>query len=248
MLKLPVLEVVRSVAAEKSLVEKTKVWLQKEGEGRDKRIHASDLLRPRKAYWNTQSPEPMTPRMAGNFMVGKVLHAFFHTIMSNKKGDSVVETDVGGTWEPELGISYSNDFEKDGIPYEYKTSRTINEQSVKDLGSYLKQLCIYIAAKKTLKGRLVVLRLMAKDKDKGYGTYPAYRAYEISWTKKLMLEYRKQIIKVRTLLQKALKTNAKKDIAKLELCEDWMCGKANCGHYDKCKPEGRYGTARFDKG
>lgn len=247
MLKLPKHDIVRDEDAEDVLVERTIKWLDKEGKDRDPRIHASDLLRPRKAYWNRQHKEPVTARMAGNFMTGKVLHAFFSTLMNKKKGLDLTDTDVGGTWEPELGISYSNDHEEYGIPYEYKTSRALNEQTTRDLESYRKQLCIYKAAKKVLKGRLVVLRLNAKDKLKGWGTYPQFRAYQSTWTKALMLGYRKQIITIRKLLEKALKTKKPKDIKMLEVCEDWMCGKSNCGHYALCRPEGRYGTSKFDK-
>ena len=247
MLKLPKYELERNEDGEDAIVERARKWLEVEGKDRDPRIHASDLLRPRKAYWNRQHKEPVTPRMVGNFMVGKVLHAFFSTLMNKKKGLSLEETDAGGTWEPELGITFSNDHEEADISYEYKTSRALNEQTKRDLESYLKQLGIYVAAKKRLLGRLVVLRLNAKDKAKGYGTFPQFRAYQMEWTKKDMLGYRKQIVHIRTLLEKALKTKKPKDIKMLEICEDWLCGKSNCGHYLKCKPEGRYGTERFDK-
>lgn len=247
MLTLPKYDLERNEDAEDAIVEKTRAWLEGEGKARDPRIHASDLLRPRKAYWSRQQKEPVTPQMAGNFMVGKVLHAFFSTLMNKKKGLDLTDTDVGGTWEPTLGISYSNDHEEKGIPYEYKTSRALNEQTKGDLSSYMKQLCIYMAAKKVLQGRLVVLRLNAKNKAKGWGTFPQFRAYQATWTKKDMVGYRTQIVHIRTLLETALKSKKPKDIKMLEVCEDWMCGKSNCGHYSKCKPEGRFGTERFDK-
>jgi hypothetical protein len=252
MLKLPKLEIIRNEDAEDALVETTKEWLKGEGKDRDPRIHASDLLDPRKAYWNRQHVEEVTPQMAGNFMVGKVLHAFFSTAMNKKKGMSLVDTDVGGTWDKSLGISFSNDWEKkvrtkdspNGIPYELKTSRALNEQTTRDLSSYLEQLCIYMAAKTSLVGRLVVLRLMGKNKAKGWGTYPQYRAYEIKWTKKDLAAYRSQIITTAKLLAKALKTKKPKI---LPLCREWKCGEGNCGHWAKCKPEGRYGKTKWLK-
>lgn len=245
----------RNEDAEDALVETTKEWLAGEGAERDPRIHASDLLDPRKAYWNRQHKEEVTPRMAGNFLVGKVLHAFFATAMNKKKGLSLKDTDVGGTWDKSLGISFSNDWQKEcstaespnGIPYELKTSRALNEQTIRDLSSYFEQLCIYMAAKMSLVGRLVVLRLMGKDKSKGWGSYPQYRAYQVKWTKKDLASYRKQIVAKAKLLATALKSKKPKDIKKLELCRDWKCGKSNCGHYNLCKPEGRYGTTKFDK-
>lgn len=253
MLTLPKLDIERNEDAEDALVETTKTWLADEGKERDPRIHASDLLDPRKAYWNRQHKEELDARMTGNFFVGKVLHAFFSTAMNKKKGLSLVDTDVGGTWDKSLGISFSNDWEKkikskdspNGIPYELKTSRALNEQTKKDMASYLEQLCIYMAAKLSLVGRLVVLRLMAKDNLKGWGTYPQYRAYEVRWTKKSLNEYREQIKSTVKLLTKALKTKTKKDIKMLPLCREWKCGKGNCGHWDLCKPETRYGTTKW---
>lgn len=255
MLKLPKLDIIRDEDAEDMLVEKAKAWLAKEGEERDPRIHASDLLDPRKAYWNRQSKESLDACMTGNFLVGKVLHAFFQTAMNDGKGLSLTDTDVGGTWDKTLGISFSNDWEKkcktanspNGIPYELKTSRALNEQTNRDLSSYLEQLCIYMAAKKSLLGRLVVLRLMAKNVRKGWGTYPQFRAYDIEWTKKDLEGYRKQIVATVKLLTTALKTKKKKDIQMLPICRTWKCSKSNCQHYDLCKPEGRYGTKEFDK-
>lgn len=244
MLQLPKLEIVRHEDAEDGMVEKTKTWLEHEGKERDPRIHASDLLDPRKAYWNRQKKEPFTKAMAGNFMVGKVLHAFFATLMNKKKGLSLEDTDVGGTFDKELGISYSNDHQEGNIPYEYKTSRALNEQTNRDLASYLEQLCIYMAAKKSLVGRLVVLRLMGKNKEKGYGTYPQYRAYEITWTKKSLADYRNQIKTTAKLLTNALK---KKTPKTLPLCRDWKCGENNCGHWKACQPEGRYGAKKWRK-
>lgn len=245
MLTLPKFEIERDHDAEKAMVKKTIKWLKGESSKRDPRIHASDLLDPRKAYWNRQHEEVMDDRMAGNFMTGKVLHAFFNTLMSGGVGLSIEETDDGGNWDEDLGITFSPDFFKNGIPYELKTSRAIKEQTIRDLSAYLEQLFIYMAGKRSLTGRLLVYRINAADKKKGYGTYPQYRAYEVTWTKKELEGYRKQLKTNRIKLQKALKTNKKKDIQMLPLCRDWKCGRKSCGHFDLCKPEGRYTNKRF---
>jgi hypothetical protein len=254
MLQLPKFEIERLPAAERAMVDKTIAWLQGGNAKRDPRIHASDLLDPRKAYWNRQHKEEIDERMAGNFMTGKVLHAFFNTMMDGKVGLNIEETDDGGTWDEDLGITYSSDYCKpvktktspNGIPYELKTSRAMREQTTKDLGAYLEQLFIYMAGKRSLVGRLLVYRINAEDRKKGYGTYPQYRAYEVSWDAKAMNEYReKQIKNTVKLLSKALKTKKKADIAKLPLCREWKCGKKNCGHFALCKPEGRYTNKRF---
>ncbi len=238
------LAIERNEQAEKALVTKTKVWLEKGNENRDTRIHASDLLDPLKAYWNRQHKEELDDVMVGNFFVGKVLHAFFETALAGKKGTSLAETDVGGTWDKSLGITYANDFQNEAgtIPGELKTSRAMNEQTVKDLSAYCEQLCIYMACKKSLQGRLVVLRLTAKNLKKGYGTYPQYRAYAVSWSKAGLLAYRTSIKATVALLTKALKNKSPKG---LPLCREWKCGKGNCGHWELCKPKGRYGLTKW---
>lgn len=240
----PTLEITRNEKAEECLVDKSRTWLEAGSKDRDPRIHASDLLDPRKAYWNRQHKEELTPRMVGNFFVGKVLHAFFTTAVKGQAGTSLAETDVGGTWDKSLGISYSNDFDSsDGkIPGELKTSRAMNEQTKRDLSAYCEQLCIYMAAKKSLIGRLVVLRLMGKDMEKGYGTYPQYRAYEVTWSGPDLHRYRKTIIATAKKLLQALKT---KKPGTLPLCREWKCGEGNCGHWSLCKPEGRYGVKKW---
>jgi hypothetical protein len=101
-----------------------------------------------------------------------------------------------------------------------------------------------MAAKKSLVGRLIVLRLMAKDVTRGYGTYPQYRAYEITWKKPDLAKYRKQIIVTARQLLQALKA---KRPASLPLCRDWKCGEGNCGHWKLCQPEGRFGVKKWCK-
>jgi hypothetical protein len=85
---------------------------------------------------------------------------------------------------------------------------------------------------------------MGKNKAKGWGTYPQYRAYEITWTKAALKGYREQIVSTVKLLEKALKLKKPK---LLPLCRDWKCGEGNCGHWAKCKPEGRYNTKKWSK-
>jgi hypothetical protein len=104
-----------------------------------------------------------------------------------------------------------------------------------------------MAAKLSLVGRLVVLRLNAKDTKKGWGTYPQYRAYEIRWKPKDLKDYRTQIVATAKSLAKALKSKKPNDIKMLPLCRDWKCGEGNCGHWKLCKPEGRFGNKKWSK-
>lgn len=236
----------RNLKAEAKLVAQTKEWLEKQNGERDKRIHASSLLDPRKSYFDTKYPQPMTNRMVGLFFFGKVLHAFFLSALNGETGTNW-KADVGSVWDETLKICWSNDWEKkvgdQTIPYEFKTSRSKYEQKKKDLANYLEQLLIYMVAQKSTLGRLVVLQSnLPAPRGEGWGTYPQYRAYDVRVSSKDLQAYRRQIIGTRTKLEKALKTNKFKD---LPLCREFKCGPSQCPHWEKCKPEGRYGNKRW---
>lgn len=236
----------RNLKAEAKLVAQTKEWLEKGNKERDPRIHASSLLDPRKSYFDTKFPQPMTNRMVGLFFFGKVLHAFFCSALNGEKGTNW-ESDAGSVWDEELGISWSNDWEKQvgklKIPYEFKTSRSKYEQKLRDLANYLEQLLIYMVAQKSTKGRLIVLQSnLPAPKGEGWGTYPQYRAYDVEVSTKDLASYRTQIIATRKSLQVALKKNKFKE---LPLCRDFKCGPSQCAHWERCKPPGRYGEKRW---
>lgn len=231
----------RNPEAEQELVKKTKEWLERQNEERDPRVHASSLLDPRKSYFDTKYPQPMTNRMVGLFFFGKVLHAFFLSALGGAKGTDW-KADVGSVWDEELGICWSNDWQKkvgkQTIPYEFKTSRSKYEQKQKDLDLYIEQLLIYMVAQKSTKGRLVVLQSnLPAPRGEGWGSYPQYRAYEIEVTQKDLDKYKKQLIDTRKKLESALKTNKFKE---LPLCREFKCGPQQCPHWKRCKPEGRY--------
>lgn len=247
MLKLPTsLTVTRNKKAEEKLVEKTRQWLIKDSSER-KGVHASDLLDPRKAYYDRVNPQPLSNRMVGLFVVGKVLHAFFLSALAGETGTNW-KSDGGSTIDKELGISFSPDWVKSGIPGELKTSRAKYEQTVSDMKLYLEQEMIYQAGLKSKDGRLATLMLsLPAPRGEGFGTYPQYRCYDIQCSKADLAKYRKQIIFFRKLLEKALKTKKRADINKLPLCRDFKCSRSACPHFAICKPEGRYGTRRWDK-
>lgn len=247
MLTLPKsLTVERNKKAEGNLIDKSRIWLEKDSKDRTG-IHASDLLDPRKAYYDKVRPQPLSNRMVGLFFVGKVLHAFFLSALTGETGTNW-KSDGGSTVDKELGFSYSPDWCKDGIPGELKTSRGKYEMSTSNLGLYLEQLMIYMVGKKSEDGRLVVLMLsLPAPRGEGWGTYPQYRAYNVHVSKADLAKYKTQLVATRKLLEKALKTNSRKDISRLPVCRQFKCGKSQCPHYEVCKPEGRFGTKRYDR-
>src|SRR5574341_374313 len=97
MLKLPnSLNIRRAYGAEDKLLEYTKKWLEQEE--RDPRIHVSDLLNPRMAYWKRKAPKELSDRLAVMFLVGKVLHAFVLSAVEGKKGTDW-STDTGQEYD-----------------------------------------------------------------------------------------------------------------------------------------------------
>lgn len=224
---------------EQSLIDKTRAWLVKDSKDR-KGIHASDLLDPRKAYFDKLYPQPLSDRMVGTFFVGKTLHAFFLSALQGKKGTDW-STDSGSNEDKELGITWSADDLTNGIPHEFKTSRSKYEQSTSDLKSYLEQELIYMAASKSLRGRISTLMYnLPAPRGQGWGSFPQFRSYKITVTKEDLKKYRLQIKQTANMLRTALK---KKSFKNLPLCREFKC--MGCPHFERCKPEGRYGKKRF---
>lgn len=240
MLKLPEdVRINRNRAAERTLLDYTHKWLAQEE--RDPRLHVSDLLNPRLAYWKRVKPaKKLSDRLAVMFLVGKVLHAFVLSAVEKQKGTDW-STDTGSEYSEELDIVYSMDAFKNGIPRELKTSRSLYEpRTTTDLQTYLEQLLSYSAAKRTTNGQLWILYLNLKD-DVGR-TAPAFRCYDVDATKAGMRKFVQQMLATKDALADALK---RKDPSALPLCQQFMCGKY-CEWWSVCKPPHRYqyGTNR----
>ena len=100
---------------------------------------------------------------------------------------------------------------------------------------YLEQELCYMVAENSLKGKLWILYLNIKDE---HGrTSPAYRAYDVTVTKKALENYKQQMLETHAKLTAALK---KSKPTGLPLCRTWKCGVKMCKYFETCKPEGRY--------
>lgn len=239
MITLPAsIKIDRVEAGEKFLMEKARAFVDKQGGARatDKRIHASDLLDPRMAYFSKKYPGPVPDRLIPIFLIGRILHSFVICAVEGTELDWAA--DGGEMHSKELDIVFSPDmfYGKPKKVREIKTSRSFYEPTtVKDLALYCEQVLIYLAGTNTTKGDLWVLFLNAKENGK---TSPAFRVYEIRISRSDLRKLQDEIKRTTSLLKQALKTSSP---TKLPLCRKFKCGKKNCEFWDKCKPEGRYG-------
>lgn len=216
----------RSKKMERKVLDKIKAHLGRAPRSQDK-WHVSDLLYPRKSYFQRIDPQPMTDLQALYFTAGRAHHGVLEACLGKwekPKGDRV----DAGEFEKH-GIYYSPDLRMP-YPWEIKTSRM--EYPPKDLKKgfegYLKQLSKYQACMDDERGGLLVFFLGLRD---GYRKLPALHFYTV----KMSAEERKKevahIKKISSALNKAVET--KKHDA-LELCPAWMCG--DCPWAQKCKP------------
>ena len=228
----PSLDLTRDEEAEKALVDLAREWLDKgvRAEG----VHASDLLMPLLAYWRRVDPQPVQDRETGLFLVGKILHAF---VLGSQNGVvDLAVTDEGSVYDEELGLWYSPDKVTNGVPSEFKTNRGYNEpEKIGDLDTYLKQLLVYMATKKSTVGKLWVLYVNLRDEARK--THPQFRVYNVTITEEELKALRLEIKRERDALADAL---AAKDPSRLPLCPAWACHPSQCPHWRLCKPSGRY--------
>ena len=221
----------RNKKSEALLLDKSRKWLEREE--RAEGIHASDILNPRRAFFQKLFPQPLEDRQVTIFLVGKVLHGFVLGTMNDKVDLNI--TDEGSSFSEELGLWYSPDWDKGDIA-EFKTSRAFKEpSSIEDVKTYLEQLLIYMAAKHRLTAELWVLYLNLKDAQRR--TEPGFRAYTVTISPDDLAVVRQRIISTRGALEAALEA---KDPSELELCWEWLCSERMCPFWHKCKPPGRY--------
>lgn len=238
MIQLPEsLRINRNEDGEKFLLDKSRAWVERQSGDRatDGKIHASDLLDPRYAYFSKKFPQPISDRLVPIFLIGRVLHAFIICAVEGTELDWAA--DSGSSTSKELGIVYSPDMNFNGKVREIKTSRAMYEpKTTKDLSMYCEQVLIYMAAENQTKADIWVLFLNAKDAGK---TSPAYRVYEVTISKADLVKLQRSLRQISSDLKSALRRGRADS---LPLCRKFKCGVKNCEYWNKCKPMGRYGV------
>lgn len=231
----------RNYGAEESLLDHSRKWIEKEY--RDPRVHVSDLLDPRMAYWGRVKPRKLSDRLITTFLIGKVLHAIVICAVDGKPLD--MASDEGSVYSKELDIVYSIDKIVKNEAAELKTTRSFYEpKKHKDVALYCEQLLCYMVARNQRRGHLWLKMLNLKDPKTGR-TAPAYRCYTITISEAGLKQYREQMLDAKTAIQQALKKN---DPSDLPLCRSFKCSADDCDWWDDCKPPGRWPRRRPSKG
>lgn len=183
-------------------------WNKKEREG----IHLSDLLTPRRAYFQKLFPKPALPDEILYWLSG-----------------SAIESGLGralgvGHAEPKQfeGVYYTPDFILDSIT-ELKSRRRFlaaegNEET--EYEHYLNQLKGYLAFSKQNKGNLIIISLA--EKIDNWKTKPVLAGYRVEYTDDELAGIRYELLRTKEQLEIALEN---KDFSKLSLCPRWMCYK-----------------------
>lgn len=206
------MELIRSKELEEKLAKLVvDNWVTK-----PRNIALTDVLTPRKAYFQRKFPEPPTLKEVLYFLSGKAI----------EKGLS----DLIGYDHPEArktdGIWYNPDFrineEEIDIPTELKSRRSNlpkEGQELEKLSNYVDQLFGYCTLDNVDKGNLVVFAL-AEKVDDSHKTEPVLAAYEFRCSAEERETYAKLLDDRRIQLEQALESE---DFSKLPYCEEWKC-------------------------
>lgn len=244
-LKLPKnLQVYRSAKKEKEILQR----LRDVVEGFERRIespiHISDILEPRKAYWQRVSPKKFDDDTILYFSLGYAGHEY---LLHQKDEGSKTEGDL--TWSPDAIETVTIPIEEGGPhAHDYKKKVAITEVKIttkrkvattkKDLKKYLEQLVSYMAMEKLERGYLVIWYVAPNGP-------PQIVVFTTQATKQALGRFRKQILDKTVELRTAL---VAMDHTPLELCRKDLCYRSKCQWYDECKPEGRYKEKREETG
>ena len=223
-------------------------------------VHVSDLLQPRKAYWQKLNPLPPTNDEIGYWLAGRAHHYFLVQALTG-----VDDSQEASLIDPETGVHYSPDLVQ--LRGEFKTTRwsTLPETeaaALRTFDGYIPQCRAYAALMRVSEWRLYVFFLVADDKDTGR-KIPTFRVYKLEFTE-AELEQERQDVKLRQ--SALLDAIAARTPEVLPLCPQYACyierrirngepsyvrganngrlpAKARtpiCKYWHLCKPEGRY--------
>jgi CRISPR/Cas system-associated exonuclease Cas4 (RecB family) len=183
-------------------------------------LHVSDLIYPRKAYFNRVNPKPPSEKDLLYWSAGKAHHELLETLYKERLAkEQAVE------WENIHG--HYDLLAKNGEVIEFKTTRTQTEYTIDNLPEgYLTQLKYYLAMQEKLKGKIIVFYLGIRESNH---YVPKLVTYGVSLTREEVKEIRAEMLARKKGLMNAL---ALLNPSLLPECPSWMC--QNCKYVDFC--------------
>lgn len=226
-LKLPTkVKLTRSLSRERAIVAKLRANVEAFERKIEDPIHVSDLLEPRKGYWQRVLPKPFSDSAIMYFSMGYMGHEF---LLGKKDSGSRTEGDL--TWSPDGPTDDMLIPVPDTIVVEVKitTKRTV-ATTKSELHKFLLQTVAYMAKEGKNKAEIWVWYLGAPGN-------PKIVVFNVELPDKSLDTYSKRLQKGTKELRMAL---TKKDHTLLPLCTKDFCYRSKCEWYDDCKPEGRW--------
>lgn len=223
----------RDIEKERWVYDRVKAWLNRHPRNG---IHASDLLYPRKAYFQRKDPQPTTDTQAGYYIAGHGHHYIIEAIIDDTKSKHGHSDSGTREWE---GVFFSPDIRLNLAIGEIKTSRAkygpkddADEAWLKkEYKLYLKQLYIYQAIEDVEEGYLIVFYLNLKQ-PKINKTVPTIRVFKTVVSAEERVMIREKVKAAKAKLETALVSN---DHRQLELCPSFMC--FDCPWAKACDPK-----------
>jgi len=235
------MELIRDESIEKWLFSEMRQEIGKEArEG----IHLTDLLTPKKAYWQKIQPEYASDDELLYFLTGRGHESAMLAVSGYQHGD-VKERD-GITYTPDIFFNF---------PVEVKTRRAFlakDGEETEKYAWYIKQLSGYMSLEDIQQGWLIVWCLSEKQDD-GWSTKPAVRVYRLTMTQEELNEKKVELRAILALLRASLEL---KDPSKLPDCPEWMCARISqtliqrgfCKTCDKEYQKSNYLTKHKEQG
>lgn len=194
-------------------------WLSRDN--RDAEIHVSDVIDPRQAVLRRLYGSRLGEREVTLFISGRSYHEIVEALVA----DNLLHREVEVRWG---GVVGHIDATPDGVPFEFKSSRSWKPAPVTDLSKrYIRNLGYYVALHNPDRelgvGKLGVLYVAAKDKLTGG---PPLKLYTITYND--LGGIRSDVLCRREAIEAVL--DGRKPFAELPDCDqnefkDWsMCG------------------------
>lgn len=221
------MKIKRNAQRETLILDQIRDSFSQGDEARNATIHLTDVLTPRKAYWQRVLPIPATDSECLYFLAGRG----HEDALGRVAGLLVVR-------EPKTkdGIDYRPDFSLFDVPAEFKTRRANLPEAGEELvvfENYLNQLRGYCALEEKISAVLIVLSLLeGRSGDPLKPTQPVLAVYDVVFTSEELTVEKTELLVTKDRLDLALLiAQASKDPVlsgahkPLKLCPAWQCGK-----------------------